>query len=154
MSTGRTGVGSSLKISVTAWVVVSGCASDRGNRGCGAHSNTSTNAGRRGHKSEHGSRVDSNMSMNMGRQGRKSKHGSGREVNHKMIQMVLESAPGYFSWYLLPPKYSLHEPQFAQIWPFQPQKKQNEYVWWGHLRGTEGSSKLQKVHNLGNSGRA
>ncbi|KAI6115778.1 hypothetical protein EDD16DRAFT_1727330 [Pisolithus croceorrhizus] len=64
------------------------------------------------------------------------------------IQTVLESAPGYFSWYLLPhrhfptAKYSLHEPQFTQIWPFQPQKKQNEYAQWDYI--FEETSKIFK----------
>ncbi|KAI6101984.1 hypothetical protein EDD16DRAFT_1525764 [Pisolithus croceorrhizus] len=43
------------------------------------------------------------------------------------IQMVLESVPRHFPV----ARYFLHELQFAQIWPFWPQKKQNKYVQWG-----------------------
>ncbi|KAI6130684.1 hypothetical protein EDD16DRAFT_1515367 [Pisolithus croceorrhizus] len=64
-------------------------------------------------------------------------------------QTVLESAPGYFSRHFPAAKYSLHESQFARIWPFRPQKKQKEYnrqdSFEALLRGTEGSSKLQKM---------
>ncbi|KAI6107445.1 hypothetical protein EDD16DRAFT_1523255 [Pisolithus croceorrhizus] len=36
----------------------------------------------------------------------------------------------------------------------KPQKKQNEYAQRGLLRGTGGSLKLRKVHNMGNLGHA
>ncbi|KAI6109311.1 hypothetical protein EDD16DRAFT_1728839 [Pisolithus croceorrhizus] len=66
------------------------------------------------------------------------------------IQTVLESAPGYFSQYLSSPRYFLHESQFARIWPFWPQKKQNEYV----RQGEQLAEPASKVQNEGNSGLA
>ncbi|KAI6120114.1 hypothetical protein EDD16DRAFT_1519065 [Pisolithus croceorrhizus] len=175
MSTGQTGVGSSLEIS-------------------GKHEYASCGAGG-GHESERRSGVDSNMSTNVLHErvndsswthyaldwgpgvapglsddsalplrvahttvvprGYGGALTSGAEMNlvePLAIQTVLESAPRHFPT----AKYSLHEPQFTQIWPFQPQKKQNEYVRWesleGLLRSTEGGLKLQKVQNMGSSG--
>ncbi|KAI6115503.1 hypothetical protein EDD16DRAFT_1520666 [Pisolithus croceorrhizus] len=139
MSTGQTGVGSSLKIS-----------------------------GHRGHESECGSGVDSNMGMNAGHQGHKSESGSGREVDRKRLSDNLALPLRVAHTMVVPRGYggaltSRAETHLVKSfgsvafgYPHPPMKKQNEYAWQGEnvTRGCKNSKgecgSETEVGNCGN----
>ncbi|KAI5991172.1 hypothetical protein EDD15DRAFT_2197607 [Pisolithus albus] len=138
---------------VAVWVVASGRSTgsrggSRGNQGCAACLNTSTNAGCQGRESKCWSGVDSNVGMNASHRDRESE----REV--RGCAAYSSTTVDTYDCGLVNPRstgemasagghghesesekevdrerlsqLSRRSLRFARIWPFRPQKKQNE----------------------------